>query len=126
MTMQATHVESRHRESRPRESRNRIYDVQFPSLDAWDTPDPTTIDLGRFARLTEDERRRIIIRVLCGLVAMEEPAEEPERRPHANPTPGQAPALPFLGLETPRHKCRTKPRTWSTALLPHLGPERPF
>jgi hypothetical protein len=112
MTMQATHVESRHRR----------YDVEFPSIDAWDT----TIDLGRFQRLSEDERRRIIIRVLCGLVAMEEEPAEPVRRPHANPTPGRAPELPYLGLETPRHKCRTRPRGWSTALLPHLGPERSF
>jgi hypothetical protein len=112
MTMQATDLDSRHR----------IYDVEFPSLDVWDT----TIDLGRFQRLGEAERRRIIIRVLCGLVALEEEAAEPAPRVHAAPTPGPAPKLPYLGLETPRYKCRAKPRSWSTALLPHLGPERPF
>jgi hypothetical protein len=101
--------------------RDRVYDVEVPSLDQWDT----TIDLGRFERLSEAERRRIIIRVLCGLVAMEE-APEPAREPLVAPTPGPARTLPLLGLETAAKKRHMRPRGWSTALLPHLGPERAF
>lgn len=133
MTMHDTRVEPH----------DRRYDVEFPSPDPWDP----TIDLGRFERLTEEERRRIIIRVLCGLVAMEEATEptppEPavipasnriarhvsERRRRARrsaPTPGPSARLPLLGLETAAHKQRLAAMDWSTALLPPIGPERPF
>jgi len=127
MTMHETRVEPPDRSS----------DVEHPAQDVWDS----TIDLGRFERLSEAERRRIIIRVLCGLVAMEEvpePAREPwpapvaaptpvtTSTPVASPTPGPAARLPFLGLETAAYKRPPRSRGWTTALLPHLGPERPF
>jgi hypothetical protein len=66
----------------------------------WDT-DP---ELGRFAGLTEDEKMRVIIRVLCGLVALEEsPAPFPSlvAPPPAEPAPKRRRLLPFLGYENP-------------------------
>jgi hypothetical protein len=74
----------------------------------WDT-DP---ELAQFAGLSEHERMRVIIRVLCGLVALEEvPAAPLPARPHpaataaVEPSPPAAPKrrrlLPFLGYENP-------------------------
>jgi hypothetical protein len=128
-----------------------LYDVEYDTLD----PLLGTVDLTRFEQLPESERMRIIIRVLCGLVAMEEVAAEPAPAtapttvdapadpfsdaltealalaspdaPLAAPTPGPAPTLPVLGIEhDARHKRRIRPRGWNTALLPFVGPERAF
>jgi hypothetical protein len=113
-----------------------IYDVEFPTPETWPGED---LDLNRFQRLSDDERMRIIIRVLCGLVAIDEqPGPEPARAalpvtitpdeapvlPVA-PTPGPARSLPLLGLE-PEHNTRTRPKGWNTALLPFIGQERPY
>ncbi len=54
----------------------------------WDT-DP---ELNQFAGLSEHERMRVIIRVLCGLVALEVPPP---------PAPKRRRLLPFLGYENP-------------------------
>jgi hypothetical protein len=89
----------------------------------------TTLDdreLNQFLRLTNEERTRIIIRVLCGLVAMGEPDDavaalgEPDTGPRSR-------SLPHLGLER-NHTTRdhARPRGWNTALLPFLGRERAY
>lgn len=83
-------------------------------------------DLGRFQHLTELERRRVIIRLLCGLVAMEEELDEAAAEPLA-PEPPLRRRLPFLGLETSgAAKLRTDQLGRPVALLPYLGNERPF
>jgi hypothetical protein len=114
MTMQETQLEPTHAR----------YDVSLDAVDPWMTP----VDLNRFDLLGDDERMRIIIRVLCGLVAMEESAAPiPEERPAVAPTPGPGRRLPFLGLELAAPVGdRHRPRGWNTALLPHLGRERAF
>lgn len=78
----------------------------------WDT-EP---DLPEFASLSEEEKVRVIIRVLCGLVALEERPRVASRtrlhrrHPGTSASPEQADAppaeprrrrLPFLGYETP-------------------------
>lgn len=114
MTMQETQLE-------PVDS---PYNVALDALDPWMAP----VDLNRFDQLDDDERMRIIIRVLCGLVAMEETAVPiVEERPLVAATPGPGRRLPFLGLElSAPGKERHRPRGWNTALLPHLGRERTF
>jgi hypothetical protein len=64
----------------------------------WDT-DP---DLGRFDEMTEHDKVRVIIRVLCGLVALEEATAPPAvdlTRPE--PATPRRRLLPFLGYERP-------------------------
>lgn len=90
------------------------YAVELTSLD----PSLAERDLDLFHRLSAEERTRIIIRVLCGLVAMGE-ADDQERLDDAR-------ALPSLGLEDARRRPSTRPRGWNTALLPFLGRERAF
>jgi hypothetical protein len=64
---------------------------------------PIPTDLNRFQQLPDEERMRVIIRVLCGLVAI-----EPDAPTVAAPEPVAVPEtasrrsrfrLPFLGLE---------------------------
>jgi hypothetical protein len=101
-----------------------LYDVEFPTPETWPGED---LDLNRFQRLSDDERMRIIIRVLCGLVAIDEqPAPEPSAA-HLTvaPTPGPSRSLPLLGLE-PEHNVRSRPKGWNTALLPYIGQERAY
>lgn len=72
----------------------------------WET-DP---DLTRFAGLSADDKMRVIIRVLCGLVALEEIEAESARLSQAHdplivePAPKRRRLLPFLGyLRPPAH-----------------------
>lgn len=75
-------------------------------LDRWWDPEwDTDPELSQFASLPPEERVRVIIRVLCGLVALEERAPAPvstrlARRPT---TTSERPRrrLPFLGYERP-------------------------
>jgi hypothetical protein len=81
---------------------------------------PSPVELSRFHTLPEEERMRVIIRVLCGLVAIEDEPEElapvvplprpapssltpaPVASPPEGATDSSAPSrfrLPFLGLE---------------------------
>jgi hypothetical protein len=106
-----------------------LYDVEYDAID----PFLGTLDLNWFERLPEAERKRIIIRVLCGLVAMEEDEQAPAERtlaavPDAGPTPGPSTTdLPVLGIERDgAYKRRTRPRGWNTALLPFFGHERAY
>jgi hypothetical protein len=95
-----------------------LYDLEYDALD----PYLGTVDLNRFEQLPESERMRIIIRVLCGLVAMEDQraAAIAEAAP---PSTG----LPMLGIERDgERKRRHRPRGWNTALLPFFGQERPY
>lgn len=80
------------------------YGFDFPIEDPW----IRRIDLNRFERLPETERMRVIIRVLCGLVALEAEEREqcealgmapPRSGPEPTPTPRSGFRLPFLGLE---------------------------
>jgi hypothetical protein len=74
--------------------------------------------LPRFGRLADTDRVRIIIRLICGLVALE---EDPE------PDPPRLRTLPFLGIELDRHQKHPATQTTRTLpLLPYLGNERPF
>ncbi|MDZ7733955.1 MAG: hypothetical protein U5R31_13595 [Acidimicrobiia bacterium] len=59
--------------------------------------DDVDVDLSRFESLTEDEKVRVIIRVLCGLVALEERGGAPEVPDARNPVVRRL--LPFLGFE---------------------------
>lgn len=64
---------------------------------------PNPAELNTFQRLPEDERMKLIIRVLCGLVAMEDRPERPNPeslRPNLGVTRTRRFRLPFLGLET--------------------------
>lgn len=100
-----------------------LYDVEFPTPETWADPE---LDLTAFQRLSDDDRMRIIIRVLCGLVAIDEqPGPEPPNVLGPSPTPGPTRSLPLLGLE-PEHNVRSRPKGWNTALLPFIGQERPF
>ena len=47
-----------------------------PDIGLWE-PGLTTIDLNKFEGLTASDQRRVIIRVLCGLVALGETTAEP-------------------------------------------------
>ena len=83
----------------------RAYRVAMATTVAFETfnlsPDPT--QLNTFQRLPEEERLKVIIRVLCGLVAMEEQPERPSPeslRPNLGVTRTRRFRLPFLGLET--------------------------
>jgi hypothetical protein len=104
-----------------------LYDLEYDTYD----PNLGVVDLNRFERLPESERMRIIIRVLCGLVAMEDAAPSAPAEPLSavtSPTPGPATAdLPVLGIErNGAHKRRSRPRGWNTALLPFVGQERAY
>ena len=100
-----------------------LYDVEYTSYD----PFLPTVDLNRFEQLSESDRMRTIIRVLCGLVAMEETVVPDAVNPAATPTPGTLRELPMLGIEANGdEKRRKRPRGWNTALLPFLGGERPY
>lgn len=63
----------------------------------WDT-DP---DLSRFEELPEHEKTRVIIRVLCGLVALEETGTSLTPPTPPESTPRRRRLLPFLGYEDP-------------------------
>lgn len=92
----------------------------------WDR-DP---ELDRFAELSEHERVRVIIRVLCGLVALEEVgggAATLAVDPAQPATPKHRRLLPFLGYE--RSATNETPETPATAPgtgLPFLGLDRPM
>lgn len=81
------------------------------------------IDLERFERLAEEDRLRVIIRVLCGLVALEEedwfsgpPADEPRTR-----------TLPYLGYERQAQLALIAQRERAPRrTLPLLGTARDF
>lgn len=87
-----------------------------------------TVDLNTFERLPEPERRRVIIRVLCELVALDHP--EIEGRP--TDVPSEHPAsphgrvqrlrrLPFLGVEVDGARKLTGLRSSG---IPHLHHQR--
>lgn len=94
----------------------------------WDR-DP---ELDRFAGLSEDDKVRVIIRVLCGLVALGESSTSDgppvvEAGPTRAPTPKRRRLLPFLGYES-----RTKSEMFEPAdgtpgpSLPFIGLRTPL
>ena len=62
-----------------------------PDIGVWE-PGLTTVDLTKFECLSAEDQRRIIIRVLCGLVALEETPDDQPIRPVA---PERPDPLPF-------------------------------
>lgn len=107
-------------------------EVRF-DLDLVDDPWLDRLDLDRFEHLPEQERRRIIIRVLCGLVALGVTDHQPtvpapthgaDVAVTAHPVdPGPLRRLPFLGLEVHGARKRTRAAHRSIRMLPFLGRE---
>jgi len=62
------------------------------------------VDLTQFEVLDDDDRMRVIIRVLCGLVALE---EEDWFHTETSPRPRRQRLLPYLGYERSAHLLNT-------------------
>lgn len=98
--------------------------LELEGYDPFGLPVAPLAELTRFQHLTDTERRRIIIRVLCGLVAMEDLREAAESASTTEDGADQPfrRRLPFLGLEVGgAAKVRQWDRLRPTPLLPHLG-----
>ncbi len=110
--------------------------LELEGIDLVGEPTVPLAELTRFQHLTETERRRIIIRVLCGLVAMEEMVAGPDAGVEAaasevetaswenddalgDPHRAFRRRLPFLGLEVGgAAKVRQLAQIRSAPLLP--------
>lgn len=89
-----------------------------PGIGVWE-PGLTTIDLTKFEGLSPERQRRVIIRVLCGLVALEEtpegrssraiPPERPDPLPFADKQNGEI-DLRMLPPPPPAEVVRTRRR----------------
>ncbi len=100
-----------------------------PGIGVWE-PGLTSIDLTKFKGLNADAQRKVIVRVLCGLVALEEGAVGTAARRAARPE--RPDPLPFIDNDSGEIDLRELPPPPPTGAppasrrLPFFGLRRPF